>query len=73
MLKEVIDPNVKREANAELRRTIQEALKAQEFERGRRMGYDEGFEAGLQLGMNRAIEDFYNIVTDFAKGNRSFT
>ena len=71
MLKEVIDPNVKRDASDKLRSLIHKARMEQEYENGRRHGYDEGFEAGVQVGFNRAIEDIYNIIGSFVKGDRS--
>lgn len=70
-MKTIIDTRIKDEPDGELRRNVMNARCAQERENGRRQGFDEGFELGVQNGYNRAIEDVYKLLGDFIKGNRT--
>lgn len=67
----VIDERIKDEGCDALRRAIWEAKLSQSREDGFRVGYEEGFADGDQVGYNRALKEFLDIVLDFAKGNRS--
>ncbi len=50
---------------------IREAQQAQAFENGRRVGFDEGFAAGILQGRKEEQEDFFDYFYSRYKGDRS--